>query len=115
MVSEPLQYPPRRRPIARSHALERIGDRGFNRAAAGGVHMRTARRQAKDCPPPVPRIVDPQQPSLCDQTLQHAGQRTRVDVQDGREVSCGNTGEEPDDTERQPLWSGDTEVASHAF
>jgi len=115
MVCEPFQYPPRRRPIARSHALERVGDRGFHGAAAGGIHTRTTRRQAKDRSPPIQRIVDAQQPSLCHQPLQHASQRTRVHVQDGREVSCGDTGEDPNDAKRQPLWSGDTEVASHTL
>ena len=103
MAGEQLEYPFRRRPIARSHTFERGGDGRFHGAAAGGIDTRTTRGQAKDCAPAILTIVNALQPSLCDQPLQHAGQRTRVDVQDGRKVARGDTGEEPNDGERQFL------------
>jgi hypothetical protein len=115
MAREPFEYPPRRRPIARSHGYERVGDRGFHGTAAGGIHTRTARRQSKDCSPTIPRIVDAQQPSLCHQPLQHARQGAWMHVEDRRQVTRRDPWEEPHDTERQPLWSGDPKVAGHTL
>jgi hypothetical protein len=101
---EPLEHAPRRRSIARAHALERLADGGFHRAAAGGIGAGTARRQAQDGAPAIAAILDAQQQPLRHEALQHASEGARVHMQDGGEVSGRNTGKESDDAERQSLW-----------
>jgi hypothetical protein len=84
MTREPFQHPPRRCPIARIHTVERLGDRRFHSTAPGSVHTRTTRCELKDCAPAIAWIINASQQSLRHQTLQHARQRTRVHVKDGR-------------------------------
>jgi hypothetical protein len=115
MPREPSEHPPRCSAIACAHTLERVGNGRFHGAAPGSIDTRATRRQVQDGSPAIARIIDACQPSLCHEPLQHAREGARVHMEDGCKVSRRHTREKADDAERQPLWSGDADVAGHTL
>jgi hypothetical protein len=103
------------RSLAHRHAYECIGDRRFHRILTQRINPGAACRQPQHRPPSIARVVVALEKPLRDQSLDHTGEGTRVDVQDSGQIASRQTRKETDHAEHEPLGAGDTHRAAHAL
>lgn len=104
-----------RRAIARGAAPQHIRHRRLHGAAAEPIDLRAARRKSQLGAPPISGRRRPTHEALLDQSLQDAGERAGMNMKDVRELTRGETWEQTDDAQRQPLRPGHAPLLAHSF
>lgn len=115
MGCEALQHSSRSGAIVRADAIQRVGDRRFNGSRTDRVGPSTPPGQAKHGAPSIARVVDSIQQPLLHEPLQHAGERTGIDVKRRGEIAGRQSGRQAHHSQDETLRTGDAEIAAHAL
>jgi hypothetical protein len=115
MRGQPRQHALRRGAIAVTHAVEGQTNRGLDGTLTERVRSKPALGQPQHGAAAILRIVDPLHQLLPDQSLQHTGERARMQVQNRRQIAGRHPGKQPDHAEGETLWPGDPDLAGHSL